>query len=146
MNMYSFLIVILLYSLLFVRSCYLSLANHYAASLTLSVWLFLSYVIHDAWLAFVLLLIATGVGIYAITYWLAVKKGMVRSISEYALDSYKGENRKLELALFTLYYLVLSPLVERLDCESVYVLLIPFAYFGIERTLFCMFMRNHNNS
>ena len=67
-------------------------------------------------------------------------------MSEYAIESYKGEDRKQELALFSLYFLVLSPLIEHLDHESIYVTLIPFVYLGIERTLFTYCMGNNNNS
>ena len=144
--MYSFLIVIMLYSLLLVKSRNLLLANHYAASLTLSIWLFLSYATYETWSVYILLLIVSAGSIYAITYYVAVKKSIVKSMSEYAIESYKGEDRKQELALFSLYFLVLSPLIEHLDHESIYVTLIPFVYLGIERTLFTYCMGNNNNS
>ena len=141
--MVTYVSVILVYLFLFFRNRNLAVINHYGDSLTLSIWMLLAYLFCDKWVVYVMLLILTGGAVFALSYYWAKMKGTANAFSDYAVNSYKTENSKVEWCLFIMYFLILSPLIERLDAASVYRMLIPAFYFIIERVLyFCLIRKD----
>ena len=134
------IIVILAYTILFIRSKKIGQIDYYATSLTLSVWILLAYIFYaDHWWLYVLLLLVVGVATYGLSFVMALKNAEVSKFSDYFFNAAKTGNRKLETILFVFYFPVFPPLIERLDKTSIWSYLLPVGYFTVERILFYIF-------
>lgn len=134
--MITYVLIICVYAYFLFKSKEMAKTDHYAASLTIAIWMILANLLRDMWLAYVFGLIVTGVCLYYFAYYWASRNKEIRSFSDYVVKSYKAEATIIETALFFVYFLVCSPLIDRLEKGSIYIILVPIGYFIVERILY----------
>ena len=134
--MITYILIILVYAFLLFSNKEVTKTDHYAASLTIAVWMILAYLLHDMWLVYIICLIVTGVCLYSLAYYWAYRNKEVASFSDYVIKSYKADVTIIETNLFVIYFLIYSPLIDRVEKSSIYIYLVPIGYFIVERIIY----------
>ncbi len=134
--MYTFILIFVFYAIMFVVSKELSKSEHYAGAMTFSSWMLIDYLCYDNWTLMFLLTVVSGLAGFFLSYQKAKWQDKGCSFATYVQKGQKLANRKQEIILFWLTFIVCCPLICKFQKDTSYVIWIPVAFFIIERCLY----------
>ncbi len=137
--MWTFILVVVFYAIMFVVSKELTKSEHYGGALTLSVWMLIDYLFFDNLTMVFMLTVLSGAIIFLLSYLKAKWLDNNRTVLSYAKEDLKIEKRhqKEENILFYAAFII-APFIWKYAENTHYIIWVPVVFFVIERCLFWM--------